>query len=385
MWNKITALVVLIATSSLLITPIDVEARGGGGGGGGRGGGGGGGGRGGGGGGRGGAGGRGGGSYSGGNVMNRTPTMSRATSRPAASPARQQARPAATQARAQQARQKPSAANRADLKNQVNRYAQTRPAQVRPGQGSTVQGRATQDINRQAVSQRSQDFASKRNNQVAQNRQLSNKASQRLQQTRPGANHWFDRTFFDRHNIDADYANVWGANWWRPAAWSTLATWGAWNWATPYYYDEGGYTYPIDESTYASYYDTTTPSYQTVQPQSSSQTAGAEDWLPLGVFAVGSDANVAAQTNRFIQLALNKNGEIAGVLYNSSTDAAQDLTGMVDANTQQAYWSLSNRTDSPIASTGIYNLTEEQTPINVHFPDGSDQTWSLVRLQEQQN
>src|SRR5262249_3971873 len=113
-------------------------------------------------------------------------------------------------------------------------------------------------------------------------------------------------------------------------------------------------------------------------------TATAEgDWLPLGVFAVGRDADAAAQTNRFVQLAINRSGEIAGVLYNSSTDQARDLVGKVDTNSQKAYWSLSNQTDSPIASTGIFNLTEDQTPINVHFSDGSDQTWTLVRLKQE--
>lgn len=374
MWNRIAALMVIITASSLLLTPIEVDARGGGRGGGGRGGGGG---R---SSGRGGGGARGGGAYRGGHTMNRTPTMSRASSRPAVSQARPktQTRPSVSQGRVQQTRQavqqRPSAANRTELRNQVNKYAQ---------------GRQAQNIDRQALAQKAQNFSSARGNQIAQNRQLSEKVSQRLQQSRPNSNQWFDRNFFDRHNIDMDYVGT-GANWWRPAAWGTLATWGAWRWSTPYYYDYGGYAYPVTavESTYAYPYSATTTSSQPVQTQPvqsahTTATAGG-DWLPLGVFAVASDANAAAQTNRFIQLAINRSGEIAGVLYNSATDAAQDLTGMVDPNSQKAYWSMTDRTDSPIASTGIYNLTEDQTPINVHFADGSDQTWTLVRLQQGQ-
>lgn len=410
MWKKIAALIALITAVSLVITPIDVEARGGGrgGGGGGRGGGGGGG--------RSGGSARGGGAYRGGQVMNRTPTMSRTTSRPAASQTRRQTqtrpstsqarqktqtrpstsqarqqiqtRPSVSQGRVQQTRQtvqqRPSAANRTELRNQVNRYAQSRPAQ---------------NIDRGDLTQRAQSYSSNRSNQIAQNRQLSDRVSQRLQQSRPDSNHWFDRNFFDRHNIDVDYVGT-GANWWRPAAWGTLATWGAWRWSTPYYYDEGGYAYPLTSAeTYYTYpygtttpystntpYSTTTTQSQPVQPVQSTQTTAESggDWLPLGVFAVASNANAAAQTNRFMQLALNRSGEIAGVLYNSVTDAAQDLTGMVDPNSQKAYWSMADRTNSPIASTGIYNLTEDQTPVNVHFADGSDQTWTLVRLQQEQ-
>lgn len=378
MWNKIAALMILVTTASLLLIPIEVEARGGGG-------------RGGGGGGRGGGGRGGGGAYRGGHSMNRTPTMSRASSRPASSQARNQAqtrpaasqarqqvqtRPAASQGRVQQSRQavqqRPSSANRAELRNQVNQYAQNRPAQ---------------NIDRQSLSQKAQSFSSQRGKQMTQNRQLSDTVSRRLQQSRPGSNQWFDRDFFDRHNIDVDYVGR-GSNLWRPAAWATLAGWGAWNWSTPYYYDEGGYAYPLStaESTYAYPYSTTYSQPVQTQPAQIDQSAVStdEDWLPLGVFAVASNANTAAQTNHFMQLAINRSGEIAGVLYNSTTDAAQDLTGMVDSTSQKAYWTMANRTDSPIASTGIYNLTEDQTPINVHFTDGSDQTWTLVRLQQGQ-
>lgn len=306
-------LFILVSIASLLFTSID--ARGGGRGGGARG-----------------------GAYQGGRVMNRTPTMSRA-----AQPSRN--RP--------NVQQRPSVSNRQDMRSTVNRYAQNRPAAT---------------VNRQDLSARTQKFSNNRVNQIAQNRQFSDRASDRLRRDWPNSNQWFDRNFFDRHNIDVGYLGT-GANWWRPAAWGTLATWGAWNWSTPYYYDNGGYSYAVTPTEYASYTYQSTP------------TAGS-DWLPLGVFAVGSNAEQAANSNRIIQLAINRNGEIDGVLYNSATDQAQDLTGMVDQKTQSAYWSISNRPDSPIASTGIYNLTENATQINVHFTDGTDQTWTLVRLQQ---
>lgn len=314
---------------------------------------------------------QGGGAYSGGHTMNRTPTMSRAAAKPAASQAKRQVqdRSSVSKGKIQQARkaggQKPSAANRAELRSQVNRYAQSRPAQ---------------NIDRQAPALRAQNFSNKRGNQIAQNKKFSERASQRLQKSKKDYNHMFDRNFFDRHDIDVAYVGT-GANWWRPAAWGTLATWGAWNWSTPYYYDTDGYTYPITPAESANAYSSNTTTAPTQPAQAAAAKGG--DWLPLGVFAVANNASAAAQTDRFIQLAVDRSGEIAGVLYNSETDTAEDLTGMVDTNSQKAYWSLANQTDSPIASTGIYNLTEEQTPINVHFSDGSDQNWTLVRLQQE--
>lgn len=378
MRNKIATLTVLVTVTGLFISPFVIEARGGG--------------RGGGGGGRsGGGGGRATGAYSGGQVMNRTPTMSRAASSKPLSQAREQT-PAGnvSQSRGQQSlqtnqqrlsnqigQQRPTAANRAELRDQVNRYAQ---------------GSQAQNINRQSLSQGMQNFSGDRNIQNAQNQQLSNRVSQRVQQSQPGFNQWFDRSFFDRHNLDNNYAT--GTNLWRPAAWATLANWGAWDWATPYYYDNGN-AYPITDTsgtTTSSYNTTPMQSYTTTpsqptwpQPVQNTQTTQVEgDWLPLGIFAVSSQANAAAQTNRFLQLAINRNGEISGVLFNSATDAAQDLIGTVNSNTQMAYWSLANRPGAPVASTGIYNLTEDQTSINVRFSDGSNQTWTLVRLQQGQ-
>lgn len=379
MWNRITVLMTLVTLGSLLISPFEVDARGGGRGGGGRGGGGGG--RGGGGGSRGG----GGSAYRGGNSINRTPSMSRPSTRPSQSYGRQQiqSRPSSSrpssglsdyQGRggqsAERLQQKPSSANRQELRNQVNQHVQNRPAQ---------------NIDKQSLGQRTQDFSNLRNNQLIQNREISNKVSDRMRQTRPDYNHWFDRDFFHRHDIDVGYVGD-GINWWRGAGWATLATWGAWNWATPYYYDYQGNAYPItvSDSSYVYPYPTTTTSYVVSEPTTSyaavEPTGG--DWLPLGVFAVGSDVNAVAQTNRFIQLAINKSGEIAGVFYNSTTDQAHDLVGMVDPANQKAYWYLENYTGSPVVSTGIYNLTEEQTAVNVEFSGGVTQQWILVRLQQ---
>lgn len=349
---------VLVTLASLVIAPFDVDARGGrGGGDGGRGG-------------VGRSGGGRGGAYRGGNVMNRTPSMSRPANRPAASRPNRQVqrpmqRPQMQRPQAQRSQvQRPSAANRTELRNQVNRYAQNRPA----------------NIDRQALAGRVQNLPNNRNSQFAQNRQFSNLTSDRIQRLRPESNNWFNRDFFDRHDIDLGYTRL-GNNLWRPAAWATLANWGDWGWSTPYYYDDSGY-YPVTPAEYVEPVQYSSSTTQTAVAPAPAPIEG--DWLPLGVFALANNAQSAAYSKRFIQLAINRSGELAGVLYNPSTDDAKDLVGMVDKDSQRAYWSISNKLDSPIASTGIYNLTEDQTPINVHFSDGSDQTWALVRLQQEQ-
>lgn len=349
MWNKLTAFMIIVIASSQLLVFLDLEARGGRGGSG-----------------RGGGGGRGASSYHGGQTMNRTPTMSRSVNRPNVSQMRQQGQnrqinpQQKTQQIRQKAQQRPTATNRPELRNQVNNYAQKNSPK--------------KTMDPQALQQKAQKLSSNRKNQISQNRQLSNTMSQRLQQMRPNYNHWFDQNFFNRHNINNAYIST-RTNWWRPAAWATLVAWGSWGWSTPYYYDEG-YVYPMTDYS-------TIVSEQTAPAQSTEASMAADgEWLPLGVFALANSSNAAILPNRFIQLAINRSGEIAGVLYNSSTDSAQDIIGVIDKTTQMAYWSLADRVNSPIASTGLYNLTEDQTTINVHFSDGSDQTWTLVRLQQ---
>lgn len=103
--------------------------------------------------------------------------------------------------------------------------------------------------------------------------------------------------------------------------------------------------------------------------------------MPLGVFALAQNAEQAGSANRFLQLALNRSGEVQGVFFNALSNQTQNVTGLVDKGTQQVYFQLADGAESPIAATGLYNLTADQTPLTVNFNDGSQQTWTLVRLE----
>src|SRR6185295_5064 len=110
------------------------------------------------------------------------------------------------------------------------------------------------------------------------------------------------------------------------------------------------------------------------------QAPAAEDWMPLGVFAITQDG----ESNRddpsmFMQLAVSKQGIISGTLQNTSTDKVQEIEGMVDKQTQRAAWTVKGKT-RPLMETGVVNLTQDTTPALVHFADGSTQQWLLVRL-----
>ena len=150
-------------------------------------------------------------------------------------------------------------------------------------------------------------------------------------------------------------------NWWRAATWVGVAGWLSWGGGYPIYYDNG--YYPIQAPDYGYGYQQpdnyTPPDANTLYPpDSSAEIVG--DWYPLGVFAVGKNATLAANSHMFVQLALDKNGEdIAGTYYNATTDQTHEIVGTVDKESQLAAWWLADNPQSPIVSTGLYNLTKD--------------------------
>jgi hypothetical protein len=109
-------------------------------------------------------------------------------------------------------------------------------------------------------------------------------------------------------------------------------------------------------------------------------TPAAEDWMPLGVFAMTSDGQpTRVDPTMFLQLAVSKQGVISGTFQNTATNAAQAIEGMVDKQTQRAAWTAVGKS-RPLMETGISNLTQDTTATLVHFPDGTTQQWLLVRM-----
>jgi hypothetical protein len=106
------------------------------------------------------------------------------------------------------------------------------------------------------------------------------------------------------------------------------------------------------------------------------------DWLPLGVFAFTQDGQASgAEPSLYMQLAISKQGVIAGTLQNTVTSKTQPLEGMADKKSQRAAWAVSGQ-ERPIAETGLSNLTQDAAPALVHFADGQTQQWLMVRIPE---
>jgi hypothetical protein len=108
----------------------------------------------------------------------------------------------------------------------------------------------------------------------------------------------------------------------------------------------------------------------------------AEDWMPLGVFAMTTDGQpTGAEPTMFLQLAVSKQGILSGTFQNTATSSAQAIEGMVDKQTQRAAWTAVGKS-RPLVETGIGNLTQDTAPALIHFPDGTTQQWLLVRMEK---
>jgi hypothetical protein len=120
----------------------------------------------------------------------------------------------------------------------------------------------------------------------------------------------------------------------------------------------------------------------TLAASAPSTTPNNAEWLPLGVFALTQDGqSTGAQPSLYMQLAISKQGVIAGTFKNTVTGKVQPLEGMADVKSQRVAWVVSGQ-ERPIMETGLSNLTQDASPALIHFADGQTQQWLMVRLPE---
>ncbi len=176
-------------------------------------------------------------------------------------------------------------------------------------------------------------------------------------------------------------------NWWKWATWGAVTNWVAGGWGEPAYYDYGDNCYYDDGTVY---YDgeavATADEYaaQAEEIATNIPEVGPDDaeWLPLGVFAVTQDgASADVEPTLFLQLAVSKEGIIAGTIQNTATDKVASIEGMVDKKSGRTAWSVVDQT-SPIMEVGISNLTKDEVPALLHFGGDDTQQWLLVRMEE---
>lgn len=188
-----------------------------------------------------------------------------------------------------------------------------------------------------------------------------------------------------------NYRWGWGRyrrNWW---AWATVPAVNSWfvgsSVGQPVYYDYGNNIYyEGDNVVYEGETIATTEQYaEQAQALADSVPENADpdkvEWLPLGVFALGGSDGDVEESTLFLQLAVSKEGIIAGTFQNTATDKSFEVEGMVDMKTQRAAWGPAGE-KWPIMETSLLNLTENEASALLHFEDGSTQQWTLVRLDD---
>lgn len=183
--------------------------------------------------------------------------------------------------------------------------------------------------------------------------------------------------------------------WWTIPTYRACVNWFTWSapqtvWSEPVYYDygQGGNVVYQDNSVYINgdQVATTTEFAQsaadlaTVAPPASEEEAQQVEWLPLGTFVVSSEEK-DVDPNRIVQLAVSKEGIISGTLYNTQTDKTQSVQGQVDKQTQRVAFRIGESEDI-VVETGLYNLTQNEAPLLVHFGTDKVENWLLVRLED---
>jgi hypothetical protein len=198
-------------------------------------------------------------------------------------------------------------------------------------------------------------------------------------------NHLFEDFWYDHPH--AYYHFQQNPVFWSWATFGAISSFMPWNWGSPAYYDygSGGNVYYEDDMVYANGEQYPAEEYAAQAETIATSAPEVEDpdamqWMPLGVFALTKDGDKDATPVLFLQLAVSKEGIIAGTLQNKSTDQTESIEGMVDQTSQRAAWTITGK-NTPIMETGIANLTENETQALVHFADGTTQQWLMLHLE----
>jgi hypothetical protein len=213
---------------------------------------------------------------------------------------------------------------------------------------------------------------------------------------------WFNNSWWNNHYYPGGgwHYHYWNHNypsnyWWTVPAWGALTSWFTWSapatvWSQPVYYDygAGGNVTYQDNSVYiggeqiatADEFAQSAMDLATVPPPASEEQAAETEWMPLGTFALSMNEK-DTDPNLVVQLAVSKEGIISGTLYNVATDSTQAIQGQVDKETQRVAVRI-GESEEIVAETGLYNLTQDEAPVLVHFGPDRVENYLLVRLKE---
>lgn len=176
--------------------------------------------------------------------------------------------------------------------------------------------------------------------------------------------------------------------WWTRPTWNACVAWlPAYGWNTGYWYDYGpggnvviqAGQVLIDGQTVGSQdeYAQTAQVLAQVDPAELAAVPPG-DWMPLGTFAMAVSSD-EVDPARVMQLAISKTGLISGTIHNRRSGNTYTVQGRVDPQTQRVAFTIGDDSQT-VLETGLYNLTQDHTPVLCHFPSRQTQVYLLARL-----
>ena len=214
-------------------------------------------------------------------------------------------------------------------------------------------------------------------------------------------NVWFTAVWWSTHPFPVGgwHFHFWrnplpARHWWIAPTWPQATRWFTWSapsavWAQPVFYDYGvdGNVVFQDNSVYiggqqvadADEFAMSAMDLATISPPESDDQAASAEWLPLGTFAVSTNEK-DIEPSHVIQLAVSRDGIVSGTLFNIDTDQAQAVQGQVDKTTQRVAFRM-GESERIVAETGLYNLTQEEAPVLIHFGADKTENYLLVRME----
>jgi hypothetical protein len=278
---------------------------------------------------------------------------------------------------------RPGDGNRPDRPGQGGSGERWRPGDNRPGDGIRPGGDRWADYHPGRVNNWNQWNNFRQNNFTNINANWGNRWGNNWN----NCNNWFNNGWWHDHPCDGWHWPS-NANWWRGAAWGAIGSWLPWGYSQPVYYDYGSNVYYDNGSVYYGDQLVATADEYAQQAEAIAESIpqdvqpAAADWMPLGVFAVTQDGESASDNpTMFLQLALSKQGILAGTFQNTASNLVKSVEGMVDKQTQRAAWTPIGES-RPLMETGLGNLTQDTAGVLVHFADGQTQQWLLTRLND---
>ena len=110
----------------------------------------------------------------------------------------------------------------------------------------------------------------------------------------------------------------------------------------------------------------------------SAEIRDSQEWLPLGSFLV-SNNDTTSLNPQAIQLAMDRDGNIAGIYAHWYSNTVHSVQGKVGPEGQRVVFTIGDKYYITM-DTGLANFLENEIRLWVHLPNEHSQTWLLARL-----